>query len=132
MDKPIHASHHCRHYSYEGGPRCACGIDNSLANTACMPVPFPETRRFEPCSWREEYTFDERIAWGQWKAERFSRMIAVMAEIPGSFDKKESWGKTGDFPCPACLTGKVLWTRARVNGHVHAYCTTPNCFQVMQ
>lgn len=38
----------------------------------------------------------------------------------------------GSFDCPACGTGKVRFGRARTNGHLHAACSTPQCFAVMQ
>lgn len=147
---PPHASHHCRHYRYErgmnwSGPKCAAGIrlaggdtdpsmpatDEELASTAnCMPDADKAA-----CPWREEWTDDERAAWAQWRAESQARAILIIEKIPGnSTDRKNkpSWGQTGDFPCPACEVGPVRWARARVNGHLHAACTTPGCFGIMQ
>lgn len=139
-DKPLHANEHCRHYKYvraavDWGPQCACGIDLQApgANTEpCMPDPATTA---PACAWREEFTADERAAWKAWRAESTGRMILIMSLIPGSsLDKKKKpfWGKSGEFDCPACKTGKVKWVRAPNNGHVQASCSTPNCFAVIE
>lgn len=128
-DRPPHATHHCRHYSYrratdDWGAKCA----------QCMPRSEPGPY-VEPCAWREEWTDDERAAWKAWSDERAVRMLTIIAQIPGSSrDKKTKpfWGKSGEFPCPACKTGTVRWARASVNGHMRAACTTPDCFGVIE
>lgn len=142
--RPPHASQHCRHYSYSGsilsdggGPKCARGVDLSgraaggQVAVACMPA----SRAAVACELREEHTDEERATWKAWRDERAARMILVLAEIPGSSrDKKNrpEWGKSGEFPCPACEWGTVRWARARSNGHVHAACTTPGCFGIIE
>jgi hypothetical protein len=137
FDRPLPASHHCRHYSYErgmnySGPKCAAGIDLSEAGSTapCMP----DLAR-PACPWRQEHTEAERAAWEEWRRQRAVRTAIVMAEIPGSsIDKKNKpeWGKSGAFACPACTEGTVRWVRAASNGHLHAACTTPGCFGVME
>jgi hypothetical protein len=130
FDRPIPASHHCRHYSYDGGPKCARDVD-LLSVAPCMPV----SKTAVACNLREEYTDEERLAWAKWRDERAMRMLLVMAEIPGSSrDKKNrpEWGKSGEFACPACKQGKVVWARSRSNGYVRARCTTPDCFGVIE
>lgn len=139
--KPLHATQHCRHYSYSGsiltdggGPKCARDVILSAPGAArcCMPAPAGDGFT---CALREEYTEDERAAWLDWMAERACRSVLILAEIPGSSrDKKNrpGWGQFGEFPCPACDWGVVKWTRARTNGHLWAACTTPDCFAVIQ
>jgi hypothetical protein len=144
FERPLPASQHCRHYSYvrgeNYGPRCACGVDLSRAGDESLPdspvlkpcLPDPPA---SGCAWREEYTAEEHAAWAEWCEERTVRMLLAMAKIPGNSNDRKNrpeWGNSGEFECPACLTGKVMWSRARVNGHVRAYCTTPGCFSVMQ
>lgn len=135
IERPIHASHHCRHYSYErglqGGPRCARGVDMTplLATQPCMPD------AKAPCIFREEYTDEERAAWKAYREESAGRMITIMAQIPGSSrdrKNKPEWGKRGSFPCPGCNAGTVHWARESSNGHLHAACTTRFCFDVME
>lgn len=137
FSRPPHATHHCRHYSYDVvgvGPVCAIGIDMSPPGSSktCMPNP---PIAGQVCILREEFTADERTAWETWRNERAGRMILVLAQIPGSSrDRKNrpEWGKSGKFPCPACDGGTVRWARAAINGHVHAGCTTPNCFEIIE
>lgn len=126
--KPPIARQHCRHYSYELGLRgrgsmCAAGCDMSApgAFLPCMP---PDIQRGATCTKREDWTDEERAAWKAWGAHHIERMFVVFAAIPDDFG--------GEVPCPACGAGRVSYSRARSNGHLHAACSTPNCFAVMQ
>lgn len=142
---PPHAGLHCRHYSYErgmnwSGPKCAAGIDLSApgASNPCMPPVADHVKGpggLLECAWREEWKPEEREAWAAWRAESQARAILIIEKIPGnSTDRtnKPAWGTGGEFPCPACEVGTVRWSRARINGHLHAACTTPGCFGIMQ
>jgi len=145
IDKPAHATRHCRHYSYvmtvkdePQGPQCACGIDlreKPGASQVCMPpnVDLRKGEQHEPCAWREEYTDAERAAWEEFRTGCMERMVVILADpaIPSGKDRK-AWGTHGTMPCPACKIGTVHWLRARSNGHLHARCSTPHCFAVMQ
>ena len=53
------------------------------------------------------------------------RSVVAMSAIPA-----EGW--EGKVPCPACGTGLIVWARAHSNRHLHAACTTPRCFSIMQ
>lgn len=149
-ERPLRATQHCRHYSYRntglsgrqrgdmGGPQCALGIDLSAprASKACMPAgTFPVQDGDMPCASRADYTEAERAEWKRWADASLERMRIIMPMIPGSSadrKKREHWGEQGEFPCPACGTGTVRWSRSSYNGHVHAGCTTPHCFGVME
>jgi hypothetical protein len=147
-NRPPHATHHCRHYSYvrdvssidKQGPHCACGLDlreKPGASQVCMPPNVELDRKApppEPCDWREEYTDAERAAWEAWREESSKRMFSILPLLPGSSNKKDraSWGTQGTMACPACKVGTIRWVRARVNGHIHAGCSTPHCFAIMQ
>jgi hypothetical protein len=137
MDRPLHATFHCRHYDYvggmQGGPRCAGGVDLSapLSTKPCMPRPAPA----DACAKREEYTDAEREAWMIWHERRMEAQAKIMVEIPGSSrdrKKRDGWGKSGAFGCPACDWGIVRWSRAATNGHLGAACNTPGCFSVIE
>ena len=39
---------------------------------------------------------------------------------------------SGEIACPICGTGKVRYSRAAYNGHVHAGCTTQGCVRWME
>lgn len=142
FDRPLRATHHCRHYSYREaktwgdpyGPTCAAGCDLSAPGATRQCWPRGENGEGQGCPKREEYADAERAAWESWCNARLDRARIIMPAIPGSSDhkKRERWGEDGTFPCPACKTGIVNWSRASNNGHVHAYCSTPNCFSMMQ
>lgn len=121
--KPPIARQHCRHYGYSfgvrGGPSCEAGVDNKGATAPCMPDPTT------PCVARSEWTATERAAWQAWMKEHTERMVVVMTAIPQE-------GSQGVVDCPGCGMGTVRWSRAARNRHLHAACTTPHCFSVMQ
>lgn len=144
MSKPVHASRHCRHYSYErdrrgvlmggdgGGPLCGLGVDlrsEPGASIPCMPPTLPgekpSFRLCEPCALREDYMDAERAAWAEWRDESVRRSLRIMALIP------PGRSVSGSLACPQCDGGTVRWSRAS-NGHLHAACSTPDCFAVMQ
>ena len=77
------------------------------------------------CTARQEWTAAERAAWKAWGDEHHKRMVVIMTAIPRD-------GYQGEMPCPGCGCGVVRWSRARSNKHLHARCTTPNCFGIMQ
>lgn len=128
--KPPIARQHCRHYGSwgggilrGGGPTCAMNVPliEPAARNACMP---PDSQRGATCSAREEWTASERAAWKAWSDHHRERMLVIFAAIPDDYG--------GEIPCPACGTGRVRYARARSNRHLHAACSTPNCFEVMQ
>jgi len=38
----------------------------------------------------------------------------------------------GEIECPICKTGKLFYSIASLNGHIHGKCNTPNCVNLMQ
>lgn len=122
FERPLRASHHCRHYSYEGGfsggPRCAAGIDLSApgAGKPCMPEPKSE------CSTRVEYTEAERAAWKTWTDQGLARMANALSAIPDDLPERSS----GTVECPNCK-GTLSYSRWR--GGAGVECSTPNCTQ---
>lgn len=127
--KPTIARQHCRHYRYVsglrgGGPSCAVGCDMSAAGAwvACMPSDFKNP---SVCAKREDWTDEERARWLAWAEHNKARMIVCMTAIPrDSYD--------GDVQCPACGEGRLRWGLDRSTRRLHAACSTPNCFAVMQ
>ncbi len=134
--RPTPAGQHCRHYDYDVhgiGPKCARGVDLTApgASKVCMP----DAKEAVACELREEHTEEERAIWKAWRDERAARTIVILAQIPGSSrDRKNrpEWGKQGQFDCPCCDGGVVRWARAPTNGHVHAGCSTPGCFGIIE
>lgn len=85
IERPLRATHHCRHYSYRntglaglrsgdhGGPQCALGIDLSApaASKPCMPAgTFPALPGDTQCASREDYTDAERAEWKRYRHRR--------------------------------------------------------------
>lgn len=127
---PVRATEHCRHYEYDDRPRCARGIVLDGPVVKCLPGRAAR----EMCEKREEYTAAERKEWRAWAAVRMMRVLALVAEVPGSSrDKKNrpGWGESGTFSCPTC-GGVVRWSRSRVNGHAQAACATEHCSSFME
>lgn len=131
MDRPLRATHHCRHYSYargkdwvlgEGsGPRCAVGCDLSdpMASNACMPDATMRDR-VPPCPRRADYTDDERAAWKAWCRAGMDRLAQVIAALPHPIPVRAS----GSITCPCC-GGTVSY--ARWVGGAMVQCSTPDC-----
>jgi len=117
-------SGHCRHYAYEGRMICRAGVDIGKVHgnaLACLPNPK------RPCDQREEFTAEEVEAENvRWKAI-FERMVLCLAALPGAMP-----GTSGHIDCPACKTGRIDYVFSPGNGHCHARCTTPECFEMHQ
>lgn len=126
------ASRHCRHYSWDIGPRCAVGvdIDRPMGTLPCMPAGVVQ-KPFVPCPKREDYTPDEIEARRAKQSARMDRVFQCMAAIPNTMNDRRAWGTSGTVECPACK-GTIEWSRARRNGHLWAKCSTPDCFAVIQ
>lgn len=42
------------------------------------------------------------------------------------------WGLVDEIDCPICKTGKLKFTVAAMNGHIHAICSTDGCMSWME
>lgn len=121
MTKPLRATNHCRHYSYErglsGGPRCGLGVDLTApaASSACWPDPKLA------CDKRQDFSDAERAEWRAYVDGRMLKMAEAVAVIPAPIP----CGTTGSCKCPHC-PGELHWSRAS-NGHVWLQCTTDDC-----
>ena len=47
-------------------------------------------------------------------------------------EQKNCFNGAGEMDCPVCKTGKLRYSRASYNGHVHAGCTTKGCVSWME
>jgi len=124
MDRPLRATKHCRHYSYDrgetflsGGPKCALGIDLSepRACNPCMPAPIA------PCDKRADYTDEERAAWRAYTDHR----LQMLGDAIKALGNPVACGESRDVACPHC-SGKLTVQRMR-NGHAWLQCSTPGC-----
>lgn len=122
-ERPLRATHHCRHYSYDrgtdwldGGPRCARGLDLNVpgSSACCMPAPNG------PCTLREEYTDDERAAWKVWTSERMDRLGKAVQALPRAIPLRTG----GTIECPNC-GGRLRYDRWHRGAAIQ--CETENC-----
>lgn len=124
--RPLRATGHCRHYSYETGndasndkrgPTCALGLDLSQprASNTCMPDPDQQM-----CSSREDYTTDEHTAWDEYSRNSMSRLSAAIKALPSPIPVDSSCS----IPCPNC-GGRLHYARWERGAQIA--CTTSNC-----
>lgn len=46
--------------------------------------------------------------------------------------QKNCFSGAGEMQCPVCKAGKLRYSRAGYNGHVHAACSTETCVRWME
>lgn len=56
---------------------------------------------------------------------------AIVDHLGGPW-KRGMPGSAGSIPCPICTTGTLRFSRAGLNGHIHAGCTTEDCVAWME
>ena len=120
--RPLRATHHCRHYSYEpglkGGPRCAKGLDPfaspGFVLRRCCSEPT------EVCHARQEYTDAEREAWEVASAAGMDRLGKAVQALPRAIPLRTS----GEIVCPNC-EGRLRYARWHRGAEIA--CSTPGC-----
>lgn len=68
--------------------------------------------------------FEESLA-------RVESAVAVIAEDVKAKGYKKGNGGQGELVCPACQTGKLLYSVSSYNGHLAAKCSTGGCVSFM-
>lgn len=128
------AADYCRHFSFRNsyavrGPVCAAGIDLAVPGAMKPCTAEPEGT----CPKREAYTLEEReaILASEVRSINFRRALQAVSDASGKANDRKTWGTSGEIPCPNCR-GAIAWSRARLNGHIHARCSTRGCFAVIQ
>jgi|GEM_PF-5641858 len=114
----------CRHYDYDNGPECKAGLDIRKVHgnvLACLRNPEGK------CSLRVEFDAAE-VRKGAAEAEASWEMFVKVLGLIGPGDP----GDTGEVPCPMCEGGTISFAFTRCNGHLHARCSTTDCFGVIQ
>lgn len=137
----------CRHYfGSGGGSKCKAGVEfysfndgkmeGSALKLPCFgPSGFDERSTPGTCEKYSPYT-DEEIE--QRDAEHREAMLrigkirnAIVTALGGPWTRQNPKGGAGTIPCPCC-DGTVHYSRASVNGHIHAQCTTKGCARWME
>lgn len=120
----------CRHRTPFGPehPTCQAGVDYA---------PFSADRSDErPCYGENDAAKARCDKYAGWSAKevaahgarmdaRLRRIGLIRKAIVSEADSKNIAG--GIIACPCCKEGRVRWSRARSNGHIHARCSTPDC-----
>jgi len=134
----------CKHFNGLQNTCCKAGVNYETVKTPkkagglnlpCIPyTPFVE-EGVEPsllCQKYERHTIeeieDEERMWKE-SAERTGKAIKAIIDHAGKYVKGQ--GKQGVIECPTCK-GKLHYSRAGYNGHIHASCETVGCVRFMQ
>lgn len=120
INRPIRATHHCRHYSYQDGPCCAQGHPFMVgeAMRRCMPL---KDGNQSTCQMREDYTDVERAEWQAHIKQKMLRLEEAISALPRPITLRTS----GTVSCPNC--GGALNYSRWVGGASVVCSTTPHC-----
>lgn len=122
--------HKCRHFNGIQHDTCDIGVSYDSVRGTEKPYKFPCLYDAGACDKLSRLT-DEEVA------AREREITASIANIEVARDAvvTDAAGKTGisgAMDCPICKTGKLRYSIARSNGHIHAGCTTPKCVRWME
>ena len=137
-----HRATFCNHYRAMSEHE-TCKVDVPYEKFQGMPFdkrPCFRRDRNEPvrcgCELVQFPTEEELDAAEKWMAERIANVgkarAAIVAACGGPW-KNGTPGTSGTIDCPACGAEKSLrYSRAGVNGHIHAGCRTDGCVSWME
>lgn len=127
----------CRHFNGIQNKTCKAGVayqDECDKAMPCIPR-FVNGRETWPCDTFEimsqmdaEKEADERII----SVNKSSRAFSAASEDARLKGFKKGSGGVGSIACPCCDGGKLRYSVASYNGHMHGRCTTEGCVSWMQ
>jgi len=128
----------CRHFNGIQNKKCEAGVpyqEGSMTVAApCLPQ-FINGRETWPCTLfaimsREEAEkkADERM----FLVERTTRAMTAVVADAESKGLKKGHGGYGEIACPACGDGRLSYSVASYNGHIHGRCSRKGCVSWMQ
>lgn len=82
------------------------------------------------CDKFEEPTPEEIAAYEAWVNKRIENTFAARTAIVEHTKGKR--GVSGEIDCIVCESGKLRFSIASCNGHIHAACTTKDCLSWME
>lgn len=129
----------CKHYrAMHGNATCEAGVAyDSLKpiNHDLCPCFGPQSAEPPLCQLAVYPTAEEIEAEDKHFAELFQRTVtarcAIVEHLGGPW-KKGMKSAGGAIECPVCKTGQLKFSRAGINGHIHAACTTNTCVMWME
>jgi hypothetical protein len=119
----------CVHFNGCQNDKCKAGLEYPRGGLPCIP-PFREGQVRPVCP-KFKPTGMEAVLAEDVEDEKFIRKIntarkAIIDHAQGKRDVR------GFLDCPICLTGRLHYSIAGSNGHVHAECTTRSCVRWME
>lgn len=136
----------CRHFNGTQHDCCEAGMNyRQLAGTEIgwglrLPCGLTLPAGKEPV---EQVTCDKRAIYSREEAEQradahMKRMddlrwaLSACADDAKAHGFKKGRGGYGEVACPVCTTGRLQYSVAGYNGHMHGRCSTPTCMSWMQ
>lgn len=124
----------CKHFNGVQSKTCLVGIAYDTFKGLKLPCLLDEGSPI--CGKCEPQTDADIEAKAKMIEERFQRTViarAVIVDHLGGPWKKGAAGSQGVIDCPVCKGVKTLkFSRAGVNGHIHAACKTDGCVAWME
>ena len=130
----------CKHFNGIQNAACKAGINyhellgsefGCFANMPCTRAPVPSAA----CASFALFTQAEAEAEADEWVTRMKRFKIVLTGAHEHAEKqgfKRGRGGVGELECPSGCGGKLRYSVAEVNGHMHAACTTKGCCSWME
>lgn len=129
----------CRHFNGVMSKVCEAGIryddvkklreDGKVSLPCLLHVDSKNCQKLNCMSFAEAEAkaqeWEDRLSW---VAIARAAIVAVL----GPYKNGISESKSGSMPCPICNTGTLRYSRAGINGHIHAACTSGKCVSWME
>jgi hypothetical protein len=127
----------CVHFNGCQNDRCKAGV--SYAELRGDKIGLPCLAKYAPadgpvCDKRQEPTAEEVATDKAESDRRFGQTMQARAAIVAKIGpyRRNGGGARGEIPCPCCAGGTLRYSRAAVNGHIHAHCSTAGCVSWME
>ena len=122
----------CKHFTGIQHDACALGIAyDTVRDDSERPYRWPCTNSaLTTCSRREFPTQAEELAEVAEMEATFGRVARARISIIAKHGRQR--GIRDEMACPVCTTGTLRYSIAKLNGHIHAACTTDGCVRWME
>lgn len=141
----------CVHYRGISPKQCAAGVEMATVlkrhdppvkladgkstlrlTLPCIPEWNPAGIQCEKCHYPSPEEIAAEEAEMNVRLERVRTAKSAIVAAIGPYTKGKTRGCDGSLPCPICKTGRLHYSRAGYNGHIHARCSTENCVSWME
>ena len=132
----------CKHFTGMMNKTCAAGVlydDVKEVPGVNIPCLLRHGGDAIDCAKREFPTPTEVAEEVEQEVEQIEKVFrdiqaareAIVEKI-GPYKCGVTHGVSGKIPCPVCGTGTLNYSRAGMNGHIHARCSTDGCVMWME